>query len=219
MSGQLVVAGYSYPVGWALYRRQAECEAAGVDFVSKPALAAAIISEYEPLPDTQTTVLTDSWYASNDLLDLCAGRGFKYIGAVKSNRKFKTSRHNLQIKQWLNILPKSNLDRVKINDNRYKLWASVGQLSSGRAVKMVINRRIGVKKWHYLISTDLNLSPQTIMGRYFIRWEVENFYRAAKQLLGWGDYQMRDLVAIENHVVLMMITHAYLDSNAVMPLT
>lgn len=44
-----------------------------------------------------------------------------------------------------------------------------------------------------------------------MRWEVENFYRTAKQILGWGDYQMRNLTAIENHVLLMMVTHAYVE--------
>ena len=38
-----------------------------------------------------------------------------------------------------------------------------------------------------------------------------NFYRVAKQSLGWTDYQMRDLFAIERHVQLMMVAHAYLE--------
>ncbi len=33
----------------------------------------------------------------------------------------------------------------------------------------------------------------------------------AKQSLGWGDYQMRDLFAVERHVQLMMVAHAYLE--------
>ena len=102
---------------------------------------------------------------------------------------------------------------MKVKDSYYKVWVSsqVGTLSCGQQVTVLVNRRIGVKKWHYLISTDLTLSAQVILASYFIRWEVENFYRAAKQILGWSDYQMRDLVAIENHVLLMMVTHAYLE--------
>ena len=64
----------------------------------------------------------------------------------------------------------------------------------------------------YLISADLALTPQTILSRYLVRWEVEKFHRVAKQSLGWGDYQMRDLFAIERHVQLMMVAHAYLGS-------
>ena len=170
-----------------------------------------MIEDYEPLPDTQTYGMTDSWYVSQDLLKLCRQRRFHFIGAVKSNRKLTGGTHNLQVKQWQACLPKTNLVRVKLQDKFYKVWSLTGHLSCGTAVKCLINRRIGDKKWHYLISTDLDLSTRTIIASYLKRWEVENFYRAAKQILGWGDYQMRDLRAIENPVVRMMITHAYLE--------
>ncbi len=211
VTGQLVVMGQSYPLSWKLYRRQTECESAGVPFFSKPKLAEEIVRNFEPFADTQTYVLADSWYASQHLLDLCQRRHFKYIGAVKSNRKFRTSGYNHQVQHWVGLMPKSAFDRVKVKGNTYKTWSSVGRLASDHSVKLVVNRRHRHKKWQYLISTDLTLSAQTILSYYLIRWEVENFYRAAKQLLGWGDYQMRQLVAIERHVLLMMITHAYLE--------
>jgi|SaaInlV_165m_DNA_1040744.scaffolds.fasta_scaffold35293_1 SRSO17 transposase len=213
VTAQLVVAGYSYPLDWAIYRRQSECEQTSAPFISKPDIAYNMIQAYQPLPDTQTVVMTDSWYVSQDILALCKRSDFQFIGAVKSNRKVKIGSHNQQVKQWRDALPKSRLERVKVKDTYYKGWINShdGMLSCGQTVKVLINRRIGVKKWHYLISTDLTLSAQAILASYFIRWEVENFYRAAKQILGWGDYQMRNLVAIENHVLLMMVTHAYLE--------
>lgn len=211
VTGQLVVMGDSYPLDWKLYRRQAECESAGVPFFSKPELAEEIVRNFEPFADTQTYVLADSWYSSQHLLDLCQKRHFEYIGAVKSNRKFRTSGHNHQVQQWVNLMPNNAFDRVKVKGNTYKTWTCVGRLASDHDVTLVVNRRHRHKKWQYLISTDLTLSAQTILSYYLIRWEVENFYRAAKQLLGWGDYQMRRLVAIERHVLLMMVTHAYLE--------
>lgn len=211
VTAQLVVAGYSYPLDWFVYRRQSECEQSAAEFVSKPDLAYRMIENYQPLPDTQTYVMTDSWYSSKNLLKLCRQRDFHFIGAVKSNRKLTVGQHNLQVKAWQAILPKSAFERVKLKDKRYKVWAVTGFLSCGQAVTTLVNRRIGVKKWHYLVCTDLDLSAQTIISCYLVRWEVENFYRTAKQSLGWGDYQMRNLNAIENHVLLMMVTHAYLE--------
>jgi SRSO17 transposase len=211
VSAQLVVAGSSYPLDWCLYRRQSECEANGVLFRSKPQIALEMIKQYQPLPNTETVVLTDSWYANQDLIKLCGKREFHYIGAVKSNRKLKVGHHNQQVQQWRAVLPKSAFERVKLKDERYKVWTVVGQLSCGQAVKVVVNRRIGVKKWRYLVCTNTSLDAQTILATYFVRWEVENFYRAAKFILGWSDYQMRKLEAIENHVLLMMVTHAYLE--------
>ena len=59
-TGHLVVAGMSYPVSYRLYRRQDECAATEVPFSAKTNLAQAIMRAFEPLPDTQTYVLTDS---------------------------------------------------------------------------------------------------------------------------------------------------------------
>lgn len=211
VTGHLIVLGQSYPVSWRLYRRQATCEAMEVPFVSKPELAQAIIRAFEPLPATKTYVLTDSWYPSQDILDECVARGVHLISAVKSNRKFKAAGHNLQVQQWTRILPQKAFGFVMVNATGYKVWSATGRLSSGHLVKLVMNRAIGRERWRYLVSTDPSLMPQTIISHYLVRWEVENFYRVAKQSLGWGDYQMRDLFAIERHVQLMMVAHAYLE--------
>lgn len=211
VTAHLIVLGQSYPVSWKLYLRQATCEAMGFSFASKLELAQAILREFVPLPGTQTYVLTDSWYPSQKILNTCQELGFYLISAVKSDRKFKAAGHDLQVQQWMQMLSREVSDFVTVSATGYEIWSHTGRLSSGHRVKLVINRVIGQERWRYLISTDLALTPQTIISYYLIRWEVENFYRVAKQSLGWGDYQVRDLFAIERHVQLMMVAHAYLE--------
>jgi SRSO17 transposase len=211
VTAQLVVLGQSYPVSWRLYRRRTTCEELGLPFASKPELAQAIIRAFEPLAGTQTYVLTDSWYPSQQLLETCQERSFHLISAVKSDRKVRVAGHHMQAKQWAQYLPKRAFDFVTVNTAGYKLWSTVGRLSSGHAARLVVNRVIGQRGWRYLVSTDCSLTAKTIISYYLARWEVENFYRVAKQSLGWGDYQMRDLFAVERHVQLMMVTHAYLE--------
>jgi SRSO17 transposase len=211
VTAQLVVLGQSYPVSWRLYQRRTTCQELGLPFSSKPELAQAIIRAFEPLAGTQTYVLTDSWYPSQQLLETCQERGFHLISAVKSDRKFQVAGHHMQAKQWAQCLPKRAFDFVTVNTVGYKLWSAVGRLSSGHATRLVINRVIGQRGWRYLVSTDCSLTAKTVISYYLARWEVENFYRVAKQSLGWGDYQMRDLFAVERHVQLMMVAHAYLE--------
>jgi deoxyadenosine/deoxycytidine kinase len=74
----------------------APCEEVNMAFASKPELARALVDAFEPLPGTQTYVLTDSWYPSRQLLETCQKRGFHLISAVKSDRKFRVANHNLQ---------------------------------------------------------------------------------------------------------------------------
>jgi SRSO17 transposase len=211
VTGHLVVLDQSYPISWKLYRRQRDCEGAGLPFVSKPELAEAMLRDFTALPGTQVYVLTDSWYSSQEMLNVCQAKGFQLISAVKSNRKFRTPEGNLQVQQWQQSIAEEAFDLVIVNANSYQIWSATGHLSSGHAVRLLINRLVTQERWRYLISTDLSLSPQTILSYYLVRWEVENFYRIAKQSLGWGDYQMRDLFAIERHVQLMMVAHAYLE--------
>ena len=89
VTGHIVVLGQSYPIGWKMYRRRTTCEELGIPFASKPELAAMILHAFQSLPHTQTYVLTDSWYPSQDLLNLCEACGFHLISAVKADRKFK----------------------------------------------------------------------------------------------------------------------------------
>jgi len=119
--------------------------------------------------------------------------------------------HNLQMKQWTQILSRKAFGFVAVNAGGYRVWSAPGRLSSGHWVKRVMNRAIGQGRWRYRVSTDLTLTPQTIISHYLVRWEVGNFYRVAKQPLGWGGYRMHDLFAIERHVQLMMVAHAYLE--------
>ncbi len=53
--------------------------------------------------------------------------------------------------------------------------------------------------------------PTTARGVRRKHWagKVKNSCRTAKQSLGWGDYQVRDVFAIERHIQLMMVAHAY----------
>ena len=57
-----------------------------------------MVEVFQPLPDTQTYALTDSWYPSQQLLETCQERRFHVISAVKSDRKFRVVNHNLQAK-------------------------------------------------------------------------------------------------------------------------
>jgi len=206
-----VVAGMSYPVSYRLYRRQDECTAAGVPFSAKTDLAQAIVRAFEPLPDTQTYVLTDSWYPSEEMLTVCAQRHFFYLSAAKADRKLSYSGQARQAQQWLPLLPKRAFDFVTVKATRYKVWQATVRLSSGHTVRWLANRALRHKTWSHVFSTDLSLPAQTLLSYYLVRWEVENFYRTAKQCLGWGDYQVRDLQAMETHVLLMMVTYTYLE--------
>jgi SRSO17 transposase len=207
VTAQLVVLGHSYPVSWKLYLPANECLALGREFVSKVDLACQLVQEFNALPDTQTYVLTDSWYPSQQMLKACQSKGFSYISAVKSDRKLTLQGQTQSVSKW--VQAQSAVDLVTVNRLEHTCWLTQGKLFSGHRVQMLANHSPH-QPWRYLICTDLSLDVQSILRFYLLRWEVENFYRMAKHSLGWRDYQVRNLRAMQRHVLLIMVAHSFL---------
>jgi hypothetical protein len=60
--------------------------AEGVPFQSKVDLAVDEIERIEPVPDTQTHVLIDSWFHCKRVRKAAQKRGFEVSGGLKNNR-------------------------------------------------------------------------------------------------------------------------------------
>jgi len=72
------------------------------------------------------------------------------------------------------------------------------------AVVVVKEKR---KKPIYLVCTNVHLSAVYIIKYYAKRWKIEQMIKDLKQRLGFGDYQVRDLRAIERHVALVLLSY------------
>jgi hypothetical protein len=70
-----VVAGRRCPLAPQLYRQKARCEAARQPFQSKVDLMEATIRAFQPLADTRTHVLLDSWYGAKRIWKAARDRG------------------------------------------------------------------------------------------------------------------------------------------------
>ena len=86
------------------------------------------------------------------------------------------------------------------------LWAKLYGLGKG-AVVVVKEKR---KKTSYLVSTNLHLSALDIIRYYAKRWKIEQMIKDLKQRLGFGDYQVRNLQAIQRHVALSLLSYTLL---------
>jgi DDE superfamily endonuclease len=67
VEGLYVLLGQRCPLVPQLYRQQAVCEQEGVGFHSKIELMEALLRSFEPVADTRTHVVLDSWYCAKCL--------------------------------------------------------------------------------------------------------------------------------------------------------
>jgi transposase len=90
-----------------------------------------------------------------------------------------------------------------------KIARFVGTLQGlGKVAVVVVKEKR--KKTSYLVSTNLHLSALDIIKYYAKRWKIEQMIKDLKQRLGFGDYQVRNLQAIQRHVALSLLSYTLL---------
>ncbi len=57
--------------------------------------------------------------------------------------------------------------------------------------------------------TDWNVTR--IIKSYTLRWSIETFFRDSKQSLGFEDYQLRSIDAVERHLCLVNLAYSLLE--------
>ena len=66
------------------------------------------------------------------------------------------------------------------------------------------------KKPCYVVSTNIYLPAIDVVKYYAKRFKIEQMIKDLKQRLGFGDYQVRNLLAIHRHVALSLLSYVVL---------
>jgi len=81
----------------------------------------------------------------------------------------------------------------------------IGEIKGVGKVALVVVKEKR-KKPIYLVCTNIHLPAIDIIKYYAKRWKIEQMIKDLKQRLGLGDYQVRDLLAIQRHVALVLLS-------------
>jgi hypothetical protein len=154
------------PLTAAMYRQKMVCQLEGVPFMSKIDLAVRSIEGFEPVPDTQTHLLTDSWYHCKQVRRAAQARGWDVSGGLKSKM------HAHRVQTWIRK-PGPTLLLITCHDPAEPL-----------------------KRVRYWGSTVMELDAQTLVDVLAKRWEIETFSEYDKDLLGSDHYQVMTADAI-----------------------
>jgi IS4 transposase len=153
-------------------------------------------------------VIADSWYWAKQLVRVCRSRGYHMISQLKSNSVIvlngkRTKVTHLEESPWayreicLPLYGKKKTIKVAKFIGVIKGLAEI-------AVVVVKEKR---KKTHYLISTSIHLPAIDVVRYYARRWKIEQMVKDLKQRLGCGDYQTRNLQAVNRDVVLALLSY------------
>jgi SRSO17 transposase len=214
--GLLLFRGQVIPLGIRLYVKKAQCAALELPFRKTTELAAQLIREFQAPVGVQVLVLFDTYYLCPTVVKACREKRFHFASTLKSNRslfkrgwKLKAGRYGRNLFRRRRT---ASLVITKPHGNaRYRVvdagWLTVSSLGS---LHVVFSRKGPARKILGLVTDAPELSAARLIQAYDRRWEIEQWIKDTKQLLGLGQYQHRSYWAAVTHLHLVCFAYALL---------
>ncbi len=150
-------------------------------------------------------LLMDSWFTMPAIVTALAEH-IDVIGMVKKSAKiyYRYHGHSMHLMAIYGKLKKRR-GRARI------LASTLVKLKDGRAAKLVFVRDKRKKDWLALLSTDTALPDADIVRIYGKRWDIEVFFKMAKQHLKLAkEIQCRDYDALIAHTSIVFMRYMFL---------
>lgn len=150
-------------------------------------------------------LLMDSWFTMPATI-ITLARHLKVIGMVKKSPRI----HYTFNGQPLDL--KAIYRKIRKRRGRAKILASAHViLKDELAAKLVFVRDKRKKDWLALVSTDTQLADEDIVRIYGKRWDIEVFFKMAKQHLKLSkEIQCRDFDALIAHTTIVFMRYMFL---------
>lgn len=183
--------------------------------MSKIKIAADIIEEL-PFPVLEGFVLCDSWYSCKKLFDASKSNGYRFIGALKTNRVIYPKGHKslgIKVNSFAKTLKISDLSLVKAGGHEYYVYTYKGKLNDLKEATIVLSwpksALFDEKALKAFICPYTDTNAENMLNHYVHRWPIEIFFRESKRYLGLDDYQIRSEKGIKRYFILLMLTYVY----------
>ena len=161
---------------------------------SKIQIVQEIASEL-PVAPVPSYFLCDSWYTCSKVVAAFRQKGFHTIGAIKTNRLVTLEGDKLQLGQLAAaaLLAGLNANLVTVGKRQFFIYSFQVVIEGiGEVVILLSYPRETLGEPSTLrafVCTDTSLSIVEILDHYVVRWNIEVFFRNAKQKLAFDKYQ------------------------------
>ncbi|GIW00690.1 hypothetical protein [Roseiflexus sp.] len=218
-----VLLGRRCPLEPRLYRQKAVCEREGVPFQSKVDLAVAEIEAFEPVPNTHTHVLVDSWSHCRRVRRAAQKRGWNISGGLKRNRlmrirtlagdrtwvRLSDYAASLGADDWAEATWPSQEGGRKVYVHAMRTWVrKIGPTLAPITRERLSQPLAQARSWG---STLVDADAQTVITILSVRWDIETLFEDDKDLLGSDHYQVMSATAIVRFWTLVSCLASFLD--------
>jgi len=225
VAGLYLLLGRRCPLAPQMYRQKVVCEQEGVPFMSKVDIMENIILTFEPVADTLTHVLLDTWYTSKRIWRAARERGFLITSGLKCNRSLRVGDPRTE-RGWRWQRVDEYAARLSARQYQKIIWPDHSQqrqvyvhVVRTQVRKLYTCQVIIVRptldcppgEVRYWASSDLEAGLLTLARHIATRWAIEVLFSDAKDLLGLDQYQLMEASAIVRFWTLVMAAYSFLD--------
>jgi hypothetical protein len=219
-----VIEEHQFPLTPVMYCQKSVCEQNGQAFFSKVDLAVQTVEAFEPLAETHTHVLVDSWYLSKRLWKAVRKRHWDLTGGLKSNRPIRLE-DSQGIVTWPTV--SEYADSLTSEDFQAVLWPNQegGQIVYAHLLRTRV-KKLGAcqvliirekpndpnSSTRFFATTRLKDTLEQVVDAAAKRWTVETLFADFKELMGSDQYQLHSAEAIRRFWALGLCLYQYLDS-------
>jgi hypothetical protein len=220
-----LVEDRQYPLEPQMYIQKSVCEREQRVFRSKVEMALQTVESFEPLPETHTHVLVDSWYVNKDMWKAVRKRQWDLTGGLKANHKLRVLDPTTGERSWMRLdefaegLSAEPFEPIlwPSQEGDQRVWACmIGTRVKKLGVCQVLIVRptadAPVSQTRFYITTRLEDTLEQVVDAMAKRWTVETLFADFKELMGSDQYQLHSADAICRFWALGLCLYQYLDS-------
>jgi hypothetical protein len=224
--------GVRIPLPRRLYRTKEYCKKHGYKYRSQVKLAEQML-KYASLPDdVDVTIIFDSFFPSEGVINTIRHKGYHFVCSVKDNRVDINRDKQLKVicQEHISAGRIKNRFEIKVSSNRSrynhpsvdkyetKVFITYTEklvISKMGEVAVVFSRKEDekseLKNMRYILTDKIDMNTGEILTIYSYRWQIELYFKELKGYLGLGNYQMLSFRAIVRHVDCVIMSFMYLE--------
>lgn len=150
-------------------------------------------------------VVNDCWFSSEENMNLLKGElGLDFVMAIKSNRKVAQSKADKEQDKYVGI------ESLELEQQTVEVWLE-GLDFPLLLTKQVFKNGDGTVGELYLVTSDLNLSYDTMTAIYKKRWNIEVYHKSVKSNASFAKSPTKTIKTQTNHFMLSILAFVKLE--------
>lgn len=174
---------------------------------TKIELAIELIDKHEKRQLGNTYVF-DPWYLAEDIVKAIEKKGRNWVSRLKSNRLLMIKGKKVNVTDFYKSVPRKKFKSFEIDGKRYRIFTKVVQVNKLGRIRLVISEINDDVA--FLVTNRKDWDAKKVIGCYTKRFEVETYYKDAKQNLGLEGCQLRAIKGIRSHWYLAILAYSFL---------